>query len=80
MDWIENGYQLLWTEVTPALKEMSNAPSAYEQHDFVSSDVVEMLAAHAVTLLPPSEKPTMVSPLGSVPKRGTDNFRLTVNM
>ncbi len=39
-----------------------------------------MLAADAVTLLPPGEKQTVVSPLGVVPKRVTDKFRLTVNM
>ena len=39
-----------------------------------------MLADHAVTLLPSGEKPTVVSPLGVVPKRGTSKFRLTVNM
>jgi len=42
------------------------APSAYEQHEFVSSAIVEMLAAYAVTLLSPGEKPTVVSPLGVV--------------
>ncbi len=59
---------------------MANVPSANEHHDFVSSVIVGMLAANAVSLLPPCEKPTVVSPLGVVPKRGTDKFRLTVNM
>ncbi len=74
MDWIENGYQLMWTEVAQSIKEMANAPSANEHHDFVSAVVVEMLVANAVTLLPPGEKPTVVSPLGVVPKRGKDKF------
>ncbi len=39
-----------------------------------------MLAENAVTELPPGEKPTVVSPMGVVPKRGTNKFRLTVNM
>ncbi len=39
-----------------------------------------MLAANAVTLLPSGEKPTVVSPLGVVLKRGTDKFQLTVHM
>ena len=64
MDWIENGYRLLWTEVAPPVKELANAPSADEHRDFVSSAVAEMLAANAVTLLPPGEKPRVVSPLG----------------
>ena len=80
MDWIENGYRLLWTEAAPQPKELANAPSAIDHREFVSSAVAEMLTANAVTLLPPGEKPTEVSPLGVVPKRGTDKFRLTVNM
>ena len=39
-----------------------------------------MLASNLVTLLPPGEKPTVVSPLWAVPKRGTAKFRLSVNM
>ena len=80
MKWIEEGYRLLWTESSPPRREFANAPSALEHSDFVSGAVEEMLAAEAVTLLPPGEKPTVVSPLGVVPKRGTDKFRLTVNM
>ena len=80
MDGIENGYRLLWTEAAPQSKELVNAPSANEQRDFISSAVSEMLAANAVTLSPPGEKPMVVSPLGVVPKRGTDKFRLTINM
>ncbi len=67
MDWIENGYRLLWTESAPKIKELANAPSVNEHRDFVSSAVAEILAANAVTLLPPGEKPTVVSPLGVVP-------------
>jgi hypothetical protein len=70
----------MWTEVAPSIKEMANAPSANEQHEFVSSAVVEMLTATVVTLLPPSDKHTVASPLGVVPKRGTDKFPLTVNI
>ncbi len=80
MDWIENGYHLLWTEVPPASKELPNASPVYEQHELVSSTIVEMLAAHAVTLLPLGEKTTVVSPLGVVPKRETSKFRRTVNV
>ena len=39
--------------------------------------MTEMLAKDVVTALPPGVKPTVVSPLGVVPKRGTDKFRLT---
>ncbi len=39
-----------------------------------------MLSEVAVTKLPPGEKPMDVSPLGLVPTRGTNKFRLMVNM
>ncbi len=80
MEWIKNGYRMLWTEHPPERREYDNAPTAYEHHDFVTGAVKEMLAAGAVTLLPEGEKPLVVSPLGVVPKKGTDKFRQTVNM
>jgi hypothetical protein len=39
-----------------------------------------MLAGNAVTLLPPSERPWVVSLLGVVRKPRIDKFRLMVNM
>jgi hypothetical protein len=39
-----------------------------------------MTAEGVVTRLPPGEKPMVVSPLGVVPKRGKNKFRLTVIM
>ena len=80
MDWIEKGYRLLWTVAAPLAREMTNAPSTADHRDFVSSAVDEMLAGGAVTLLPPGEKPWVVSPLGVVRKPRTDKFMLTVNM
>ena len=59
---------------------MKNAQSAAEHHEFVSGAVAHMLAENAVIELPPGEKPTVVSPTGVVLKRGTNKFRLTVNM
>jgi hypothetical protein len=44
------------------------------------SAVAEIMAEKDATMLPPCEKPWVVSPLGVVPKKGTDKFRLTVNM
>ncbi len=73
MDWIENGYRLMWTELPPERREYDNTHTAYEHRDFVSGDVKEMLAAGAVTALPEGEKPWVMSPLGVVPKKGTDN-------
>jgi hypothetical protein len=81
MTCIEEGYRHLWTVSPPRRRKFANAPSAMEHHEFVSGAVEEMLAADVVTLLPPGEKPRVVSPLlGMVPKRGTDKFRLVVNM
>ncbi len=80
MKWIEEGYRLLWTVSPPPRMEFANAPSVMEHNKFGSCAVAEMLAADVVTLLPPGVKPLVVSPLGVVPKRGNDKFRLTVNM
>ncbi len=71
---------MLWTVAAPLAKEMANAPSAVEHRDFVSGAVVEILAGNSVTLMPPSEKPCVVSPLGVVRKPRTDKIRLTVNI
>jgi hypothetical protein len=59
---------------------MANAPSSTEHNDFVSVAVAEMLAGNAVTLLPPSKRPWVGSPLGVVRKPRTNKFRLTVYM
>ena len=64
----------------PLAREMRNTTSAMEHHEFVSGAVSEMLAEGVVTKQPPVEKPMVVSPLGVVPKRGNNKFRLIVNM
>jgi hypothetical protein len=51
-----------------------------DHRQFVTNAVAEMVTEKAVTMLPPSEKASVVSPLGMVPKRGTDKYRLTVSM
>ena len=48
--------------------------------EFISSAVAEMAKKNTGSMLPPSEKPWLVSRLGMVPKRGTSKFRLTINM
>ena len=80
MDWIEHGYALLWTTAVPAAREMWNARSALEHHEFIPGAVSWMMAENAVTKLPPGEKPTVVIPLEVVLKRVTNKFRLIVNM
>jgi len=59
---------------------MKNSFSSLEHRQFVTNAVAEMVTEKAVTMLPPGEKPYVMSPLGVVPKRGIDKFRLTVNM
>ncbi len=45
MNWIDEGYRLPWTMSPPPRRELANAPSAFEHHEFVSVAVAEMLAA-----------------------------------
>ena len=59
---------------------MRNAASAKEHHELFSDAVSEMMAESVVIRLPQGEKPMVVSPLGVVPKRGKNKFRLIVNM
>ena len=66
INWIEEGYRMPRGVAAPLAKEMANAPSSAEHRDFVSGAVAEMLAGNAVTLLPPGERPWVVSPLGVV--------------
>ncbi len=55
MKWIEEGYRLLSTVSPPPRMEFANASSAMEHSEFISCAVAEVLAADAVTLLPPGE-------------------------
>ena len=71
---------MLWATKAPQHKEMDNSSSSLEHRQFVANAVDDMVTEKAVTMLPPSEKPWVVSPLGVVPKRGTNKFPLTVNM
>jgi hypothetical protein len=80
MDWIDNGYRLLWETAAPAAKESSNAPSAFEHKDFVNDAIKEMVESGALTRLPRGQRPTVVSPIGVVTKPHSDKFRLVINM
>ena len=52
MDWIDNGYKLLWeTDTTPAAKESPSAPSAFEHKEFMNDDIKEIVEAGALTRL-----------------------------
>jgi hypothetical protein len=80
MGWIDKGYDLVWVTSPPKAKEMPNSKSAFEHHEFVTKAVAEMVEAGAASALPTGVIPTVVSPLGVVPKPHSDNLRLIVNM
>ena len=52
MDWIDNGYMLSWEAAATAAKESPNAPSAFEQKEFVNDAIKEMVEVGALTRLP----------------------------
>ncbi len=79
MDWIDNGYMLLWETVAPTTKESPNAPSAFEHKKFVSGAIKEMMEAGALTRLLRGQRSTVVSPIGVVSKPHSDKFRLVIN-
>ncbi len=58
---------------------MENSFSTSEHREFITTAVAEIVAENAITMLPPGERPWVVSPLGVVYKRGTSEFRLVVN-
>jgi len=70
----------MWTTEALARKEMENCSTASEHREFVTNAVVEMVAERVVTMMSPGKKPLVVSPLGVLPKKGTNKFRLTVNI
>ena len=80
MSWIDNGYELLWSEGAPAAREVPNSPSALAHEFFVTPALSEMLEAGAISKLPAGYKPEVVSPLGVVPKGKEGKFRLIINM
>ncbi len=57
MQRTEHDYRLLWTSEAPQQREMSNAPSTLEHHEFVTTAIAEMVTEKAITMLPPGEKP-----------------------
>jgi len=53
-----------------------NAPFAFEHKKFVSGAIKEMVEAGSLTRLSRGQRPTVVSPIGVVPKPHSDKFRL----
>ena len=80
MYWIKDGYRLLLTILAPHQMEMESSSSSLEHRQFVTNAVVKMVTRKAITMLSLGESPWVLSLLGVVLKRGTDKFRLTVNM
>ena len=64
----------------PIAKEMPNSKLAFEHHEFVTKAIADMEEVGAASALPSGVIPTVVSPLGVVPKPHSDKLRLIVNM
>ncbi len=80
MGWIDIGHDLVWDTTPPVAKEMPNSKSALEHNELVNKAISEMVEAGAASALPTGVIPTVVSPLGVVPKPHSDKLRLIVNM
>jgi len=80
MSSIDNWYDLVWDTTPPSPRELRNSKSSLDNQEFVTKVVSEMLVAGAVTTLPSGVLPTVISPLGVVPKPNSKKLRLVVNM
>ena len=74
LGWVLQGFPLLWQHHAPAPHFQRNHPSAYAHEAFVDSAVVSLTRTSAVVEWP--SRPLVVSPLGVVPKKGSDQWRL----
>jgi len=80
MGRIDNGYDLVWETTPPVAREIPNSKLTLEYHEFVTSVISEMVEAGAASAFPTCVIPTIVSPLGVVPKPHSNKSRLVVNM
>jgi hypothetical protein len=80
MSWIENGYDLVWDTTPPIPKELKKSKSSLDNQKIVTKGVSDMLETGAVSALPSGVLPTVISPLGVVPKSNSEKLRLVVNM
>ncbi len=80
MNWIDHGYDLVLDKLPPTAREMRNSKSSLHYQDFVTKAVAEMMEAGATSGLPSGFLPTVISPIGVVPKPNSDKLRLVVNM
>jgi len=71
--WVNQGLDLRWADQPPAPRFMTNHPSALAQPAVTRAAVADLVATGAAREWP--SQPTVVSPLGLVPKKG-GKFRL----
>ena len=80
MGRIDKGYDLVWVTTSPIAREMPSSKSPLENYEFVTKAISDMVEAGAAAALPFGVIPTVVSPLGVVPKPHSEKLRLIVNM
>ena len=78
MKWINEGYDLVWVTTPPIAREMPNSKLALENHYLVTKAISDMVDAGAASVLPTGVIPTVVSPLGVVPKPHSENCDLSL--
>ena len=78
IQWILDGVPIRWNGSPLARRLMRNSRSAFAHRSFVDEAVSELLSANAIRQV--FHTPAVVSPLGVVPKIGTNKFRLIVNL
>ena len=71
LEWIVEGFPLTWKSEAPPPHFGKNHPSAVEHEAFVTEMIQELLGNR--TIIPSSNRPKVVSPLGVVPKAGNKN-------
>ncbi len=77
MSWILLGFPLLWLAGPPAARWLANHGSAGKHADFVSKSVQDLVATG--TVMPVSQQPHCVLPLGVVERPGTGKLRLILD-
>ena len=80
MEWINEGYDLVWVTTPPIAREMPNSKSALENHEFVTKAISDTIEAGAASALSTGVIPTVVSPPDVVPKPYSEKLRLVVLM
>jgi hypothetical protein len=80
MDWIDNGYMLLWETVAPAAREFQTAPSEFNHKEFVNGAIEEMVEEGALTRPPKGQRPSVISLIRMVRKPRSDKVRIVINM